>query len=148
MANLMIPADVEDTLHQSEGNERHPPLAAPPPKLFRYSKPRDFRRSRNGKLRKPAEVGAMQQRRNRQRVTLMGQNNAAGPGNFARSTMDQERMHGTVVIVLVSLTLVDLLFWILERILDAVDLVPKAVGHAEKLRGCRPHHGRNDDRNP
>jgi hypothetical protein len=70
----------------------------------------------------------------------MGQNNAASPGNFARSTVEQERMHGTVV-VLVGLTLVDLLIWIFERVLDAIDLVPKAVGHAEKLGGCRPHHG-------
>src|SRR3974390_772505 len=160
MANLIIPADVEDPLHQSEGDIRHQAplvelrtvggfakshvsevlLATPPPKLLRYSKPRDFRRSRNRKFGKPAKVGAMQQRRNRQRTTMIGQNNAASPGNFARSTMEQERMHGTVV-VLVGLTLVDLLIWIFERILDAIDLVPKAVGLAQKLGGCRPHHG-------
>jgi len=82
----------------------------------------------------------MQERGNRQGAALMGQNNAASPGNFARSTMDQQRMRGTVV-VLVGLTLVDLLIWVFERILDAIDLVPKAVGLVQKLGGCRPHHG-------
>ena len=47
-----------------------------------------------------------------------------------------------VFIVFVDLRLVNLLPWILERVLDAINLVAKTVGLAEKLGGCRPHHGK------
>ena len=38
-----------------------------------------------------------------------------------------------MLIILVGFTFVDLLLWILERVLDAIDLVAKTVGFAEKF---------------